>query len=151
MNYSNFTRADLSQADFSDAFLMYANFTGSCLFETDFRGAKLLRNDFSNAEMHQTNLQAVGLTKVNFMGANINKANLNGINTCQALNIASFQAGKRNRVCYAVKHEHTVMFKIGCFWGNTKQAIEKIRQDYGMNSTYEECIILYTKIMKEMK
>ena len=64
-----------------------------------------------------------------------------------AENIKSFQCGVYNRVSYAVKYKNETMFKIGCFWGNTEEAIAKVKEKYGEDSDYEKLIRIYDEIM----
>ena len=78
-------------------------------------------------------------------------ANLEGANLEGAKNIKSFQCGECNRISFAIKWESEVMFKIGCFWGNTEKAILKVKEKYGENSYYEKLIKLYTEMLEEGK
>ena len=102
-------------------------------------GANLRNADLSNALIIRADLRGANLTGVAIRGAN-----LTGADTSGAKNIVSFQIGKSNRISYAVRHKDCVMFKLGCFWGNTNEAIEEIRKDYRENSHYEKLVLLYS-------
>ena len=104
-------------------------YTNKVIFEDDF---ETLRETLVNAIMLRANLR----------GANLSDADLRG-----AENIKSFQCGEYNRVSYAVKHENKTMFKIGCFWGSTEEAIAKVKEKYGEDSDYEKLIRIYDEMM----
>ena len=74
-----------------------------------------------------------------------------GADLSGAKNIKAFQCGECNRISFAIKWESEVMFKIGCFWGNTEKAILKVKEKYGENSYYEKLIKLYTEMLEEGK
>lgn len=123
--------ADLSGANLRGAYLGGANLEGANLGGADLRGAYL-----GDAYLSGANLE----------GAYLGGAYLGG-----AKFIKSFQCGEYNRISYAIKWGNEIMFKIGCFWGNTETAILKVKEKYGDNSDYEKLIKLYTKILKEEK
>lgn len=112
----------------------------------DLRGANLSDAYLSDAYLRGANLNGVDLNGVDLRGAYLNGAYLNG-----AKNIKSFQCGECNRISFAIKWESEVMFKIGCFWGNTEKAILKVKEKYGENSYYEKLIKLYTEMLEEGK
>jgi hypothetical protein len=39
------------------------------------------------------------------------------------------------------------MHKLGCFWGNTDEAVKAIREKYGDDSLYEQLLLLNTKAL----
>ena len=90
--------------------------------------------------------EGVDLRGVDLRGAYLIGADLSG-----AKNIKAFQCGECNRISFAIKWESEVMFKIGCFWGNTEKAILKVKEKYGENSYYEKLIKLYTEMLEEGK
>ena len=108
---------------------------------TDLRGANLINADLSGADLSGANLR----------DANLSGADLSGADLSGAINIKSFQCGECNRISFAIKWESEVMFKIGCFWGNTEKAILKVKEKYGENSYYEKLIKLYTEMLEEGK
>ena len=118
--------AYLSGADLSGAYLSGAYLSGAYLSGADLSGA-----DLSGADLR---------------GADLRGADLRG-----AKNIKAFQCGECNRISFAIKWESEVMFKIGCFWGNTEKAILKVKEKYGENSYYEKLIKLYTEMLEEGK
>jgi hypothetical protein len=97
-------------------------------------------------DLYGADLEGAYLRYINLEGADLRGANLEG-----AKNIVSFQCGDYNRISYGVKHDSKVFFQIGCFWGNTDQAIIVIRDKYGENSYYEKLILLYTEMLIEEK
>ena len=99
-------------------------YTNQVIFEDD---SETLRETIANAIM---------------LGANLSGADLRG-----AENIKSFQCGEYNRVSYAIKYKNETMFKIGCFWGNTEEAIAKVKEKYGEDSDYEKLIRIYDEMM----
>ena len=114
-------------------------YTNKVIFEDDF---ETLRETIANAVMLGANLSGANLNYANLSGANLSCANLSG-----AENIKSFQCGEYNRVSYAVKYKNETMFKIGCFWGNTEEAIAKVKEKYGEYSDYEKLIRIYDEMM----
>ena len=108
--------------------------TNKVIFEDDF---ETLRETIANAVMLGADLSGADLR-----GAYLSGADLNG-----AENIKSFQCGVYNRVSYAVKYKNETMFKIGCFWGSTEEAIAKVKEKYGENSDYEKLIRIYDEMM----
>ena len=114
-------------------------YTNKVIFEDDF---ETLRETIANAVMLGANLSGANLSDANLSCANLSGANLRG-----AENIKSFQCGEYNRVSYAVKYKNETMFKIGCFWGNTEEAIAKVKEKYGEDSDYEKLIRIYDEMM----
>ena len=119
--------ADLSGADLRGAYLIGANLSGACL-----RGA---------------NLRGAYLRDAYLSGVDLRDAYLSGVDLSGAENIKSFQCGEYNRVSYAIKYKNETMFKIGCFWGSTEEAIAKAKEKYGEDSDYEKLIRIYDEIM----
>jgi hypothetical protein len=39
------------------------------------------------------------------------------------------------------------MFKLGCFWGTTEEAVKAIRKKYGEGSTYEKQLLLASEVL----
>ena len=109
-------------------------------------------------QSHSDYLKGNGGAKANLSGANLSRANLSGANLSGAdlsradlfgtIGIYSFGGiGGKRRIGVAVKHDKTVMFTLGCFWGNKNEAIYAVRQKYGAKSLYEEQIKLASKIL----
>ena len=92
-------------------------------------------NIYTNQVIFEDDFEALRETVVNaiMLGAYLSGAYLSG-----AENIKSFQCGEYNRVSYAIKYKNETMFKIGCLWGNTEEAIAKVKEKYGENSDYEK-------------
>ena len=114
-------------------------------------GADLRGADLRGADLRGADLRGVDLSGANLRDADLEGANLEGANLEYAKNIKSFQCGECNRISFAVKWESEIMFKIGCFWGNTEKAILKVEEKYGENSYYEKLIKLYTEMLEEGK
>jgi hypothetical protein len=89
------------------------------------------------------------MTKKEILIKALPKADLRNASLGGAKKIKSFQCGDRNRVTYAVKHKNNVMFKIGCFWGNTEKAIKAAKEKYGNESHYEKLITIYTDMLEK--
>lgn len=112
----------------SGADLRWADFR-----EADFRGADFRRVDFRDANFRGAD----------FRGANLNCTNFRGADFRRAKNIIQWQSPEgEKRICISVKHESCVMHQLGCFWGNTDQAVTAIRKKYGENSLYEKLCFL---------
>ena len=137
----NYEKETLEGANLSGA-----NLSGANLEDANLSGAYLSGANLSGANLSGANLSDANLSDAYLRGAYLRGANLSG-----AKYIKSFQCGEYNRVSYAIKWENEIMFKIGCFWGNTEIAILKVKEKYGDNSDYEKLIKLYTKILKEEK
>ena len=95
--------------------------------------------------------EGIDLSGAYLSGADLRGAYLRGVDLSGAKDIKSFQCGECNRISFAIKWESEVMFKIGCFWGNTEKAILKVKEKYGENSYYEKLIKLYTEMLEEGK
>ena len=96
------------------------------------------------AVQNGANLYGANLSEANLSGANLSEANLRG-----AKNIVSFgPVGNEGRICFAVKHEKDIMLKIGCFWGAKKEAIAKVSERYGKNSSYIAMIKAACKVLE---
>ena len=102
-------------------------------------------------ETLEETLLAVLKEGADLRGAYLRGADLRGAYLSGAKNIKAFQCGEYNRISFAIKWESEVMFKIGCFWGNTEKAILKVKEKYGENSYYEKLIKLYTEMLEEGK
>ena len=138
--------ADLRGADLRGADLSGADLRGADLSGVDLRGVDLRGVDLSGADLSGADLRGVDLSGADLSGAYLIGADLSG-----AKNIKAFQCGEYNRISFAIKWESEVMFKIGCFWGNTEKAILKVKEKYGENSYYEKLIKLYTEMLEEGK
>ena len=114
-------------------------------------GVNLEDANLRGADLEDANLEDANLRYADLRGANLEGANLEGADLRGAENIKSFQCGAWNRVSFAVKCESEIMFKIGCFWGNTEKAILKVKEKYGENSYYEKLIKLYTEMLEGEK
>ena len=108
---TNFSNADLTEANFKGATLKNTDFTNATLTQTCFRNMKLLNHsrfgktylqnnklrnlliegsvnkedkNFDNQDLQVTNLQNATLTDANFAGADLSGANLTGANLSKA-------------------------------------------------------------------
>lgn len=149
-------KVSLRNADLRGADLEGANLEGIILEGANLEGASLRGVCLRVANLNGANLRGANLEGTYLSGADLKDADFEGINLVgsaleeaklgKARNIKSFQCGESNRVSFAVKWGDYVMFKIGCFWGNAEEAIEKTRKKYGVNSDYEKLINLYTNM-----
>jgi len=141
-------RADLSGADLSGANLSGADLFGADLSRANLFGANLSGANLSGANLSGADLSRANLSGANLSGADLSGADLSGANLSGTIGIYSFGGiGEKRRIGIAVKHDKTVMFTLGCFWGNKNEAISAIRQKYGVKSLYEEQIKLASKIL----
>ena len=118
--------------------------TNKVIFEDDF---ETLRETLVNAIMLGADLSGAYLKGEDLSGEYLSGAYLNCVDIKKKKNIKSFQCGEYNRVSYAVKYKNETMFKIGCFWGNTEEAIAKVKEKYGEDSDYEKLIRIYDEMM----
>jgi hypothetical protein len=136
------------------AYLKYAKLSVS-----DLRGADLYGADLSGANLRDANLiytdlrdailRCADLSGANLNGANLRGADLSGVNLSGAMGIMQWQAPQgEKRTCYSVKHANCVMHKLGCFWGDTDEAIKAIIKKYGENSLYEEFLLMQVKALE---
>lgn len=139
------------------ASLLYANLDGADLDDTyldgaDLRGAYLRNTDLRRSHLRETYLRGAYLRDADLRGADLRgsylrDADLRGTDLDGAKNIHSWQCGEGNRVIYSVRHETCVMHKAGCFWGNTEEFVQRIREKYGENSAYERLAIIYDEML----
>ena len=127
--------------------LINAIMLGVDLSSADLRGADLSSADLRGADLSGAELRGADLRGADLRGADLSGAYLSGADLSGAENIKSFQCGVYNRVSYAVKYKNETMFKIGCFWGNTEEAIAKVKEKYGEDSDYEKLIRIYDEMM----
>ena len=127
--------------------LVNAIMLGVDLSGADLRDAYLSGVDLSGAYLRGASLRGAYLRGADLRGVDLRGAYLSGVDLSGAENIKSFQCGEYNRVSYAVKYKNETMFKIGCFWGNTEEAIAKVKEKYGEDSDYEKLIRIYDEIM----
>ena len=122
--------------------------TLSIIFENE---KETLRETLIDALKEGADLRGADLSGAYLSGADLRGADLRGADLSGVKGIKSFQCGECNRISFAVKWESEIMFKIGCFWGNTEKAILKVKEKYGENSYYEKLIKLYTEMLEEGK
>ena len=93
--------------------------------------------------MRRTDLVRADLREADLREANFYEADLRAANLHDADSIIRWQSpcGEK-RICISVKHKDCVMHKLGCFWGDTDQAVSAIRKKYGENSAYEKMCFL---------
>lgn len=141
---ANLSRANLQGADLCGANLERANLSGANLCGANLWGADLRRANLQAADLWCTDLWCADLRYAYLKGANLKGAYLKGANyILQWQSPQGFQ-----RTCYSVKHDDCVMHKLGCFWGNTEQAIEAIREKYGNDSMYENLLVLNAQALE---
>ena len=98
----------------------------------------------------RANLYGANLYGAYLYGANLEGANLYGANLRGARGILQWQSPQgEKRICYSVKAEDCVMHKLGCFWGNTEDAVAAIRKKYGKGSLYEEFLLMHVKALEQ--
>ena len=127
--------------------LVNAIMLGADLSGANLSGANLSGANLSGANLSGANLSGAYLRGADLSGVDLSGAYLSGVDLSGVENIKSFQCGVHNRVSYAVKYKNETMFKIGCFWGNTEEAIAKVKEKYGEDSDYEKLIRIYDEMM----
>jgi hypothetical protein len=133
-------RADLSGIDLKNSVLRNVNL----------KNANLYRANLSGCDLTNSNLMGANLNFVNLKNANLENASLYGAELRNAKGIIHWQSPiGMKRTCYSVKYDYCVMHKIGCFWGDTGEAVTAIRKKYGNDSMYEQLLLLNTKAMEE--
>jgi hypothetical protein len=139
-----------SRANLYGAHLIGANLRGANLRGADLRGAHLIGANLRGANLRGADLRGAHLYGADLYGADLSRANLYGADLYGANNIYSFGGiGEKKRIGYAVKHETTVMFKLGCHWGNIEETIQAIQNKYGIDSLYKEQVKLAIRILNE--
>lgn len=95
------------------------------------------------ADLREADLRGACLFKADLFGADLRGADLRGADLYGAKGILQWQSPSGfKRICYSVKHPATVMHQLGCFWGDTHEAVSAIRKKYGENSMYERYVWL---------
>jgi hypothetical protein len=111
-------------------------FTGGVLYTV---GGDTLED----ANLRGADLEGADLEDADLRGAYLEGANLRGAYLRGAKSILQWQSPQgEKRICYSVKHADCIIHKLGCFWGNTDEAITAIRRKYGDNSMYEQLLKL---------
>ena len=140
-------KLDLRDADLNDAYLRCAYLRDAYL-----RDAYLRDADLSDAYLRGANLRGANLRSANLRGANLRSANLREANLSGAEGIISAgPIGTNGRMIYGVLHDTCVMFQCGCHWGDTAETVDAIRAKYGEGSTYEDMVVLMTKILEAQR
>jgi len=139
---------DLYNCDLEGADLRGLDLSGADLEGANLQGAQLDHANLRGASLYDAELRGASLQRADFYGAGLEDANLDGSNLFQALNIVSYgPVGNSGRMIYAVKHEDTVMFKIGCHWGDYNETINAVFDKYGDNSHYHKAIEFMNEVL----
>ena len=118
--------AEAHKANLQDAYLKGADL--SC---ANLRGADLSCANLRGADLSCANLSCANLRGANLRGADLEDADLEGARLRGAMGIVSFgPVGKVRRVGYAVDHGDGVMVQLGCWWGDSEKAIDRIESEY---------------------
>ncbi len=136
-------QADLRGADLEGAVLGAANLRRANLESANLVGAKLFGANLVGANLTYAKLEGANLTGTDLRGAYLEDSNIKGAKGVLQWN--SPQGSKRT--CYSVKHKDCVMHKLGCFWGNTVEALDAIRNKYGENSLYEKFLLMQVEAL----
>lgn len=88
-------------------------------------------------------------SRADLSGADLRGANLGGANLGGANGIMSFgPVGSSGRIGYAVIFDGTIMFALGCHWGNLADTCAAIVKNYGAGSLYEKQVRLASEILQ---
>ena len=140
--------ADLTSADLRGAYLESTDLRGAYLTGTDLRsadltGAYLTGAILTDADLRSADLTGAILRSADLTGAILTDADLRSADLTGAKNIIQWQSPLGiKRICYSVKHDECVMHQLGCFWGDTEQALTAIIGKYGSASLYERMLLL---------
>jgi uncharacterized protein YjbI with pentapeptide repeats len=157
---ANLKGADLQFANLEGADLRYFNLHGADLEDANLKGADLINAnlvdanlrgaDLKDANLYGADLKDANLRYVNLRGAKLKYAYLHGAYLSSTRGIIHWQSplGEK-RICYSVKHDDCVMHQLGCFWGDTDEAIEAIREKYGDDSLYEKFLLMQVEALEE--
>lgn len=106
--------------------------------------------DFSGMDLTKVNFDYANMRGCNFFNCNIKDARLDKADLTDTRNILRWQSpiGSR-RMCYSVRQDVGIMHKIGCFWGDTEDAIANITKRYGRHTMYEDIVRLYAICLLE--
>ena len=108
------------------------------------RYADLSYANLSDADLSDANLRGADLSGADLRGADLSGADLRG-----AKGFIQWQSPQgEKRICCSVKHDKCIMHQLGCFWGNTNEAIKAIREKYGDDSMYEQLLALNAKALE---
>jgi hypothetical protein len=118
--------------------------------QADLENADLKGVNLKNSYLGGSNLKGADLRGAKLYGAKLNTADLHGAYLSSTRGIIQWQSPVGiKRTCYSVKHDDCVMHQLGCFWGDTDEAIEAIRQYYGSNSLYEKFLLMQVEALEE--
>jgi hypothetical protein len=127
-------------------------FTGGVLYTVSgdtLEGADLEGADLRGANLRGADLEGADLEDADLRGAYLEGANLRGAYLRGAKSILQWQSPQgEKRICYSVKHADCIIHKLGCFWGNTDEAITAIHRKYGDNSMYEQLLKLNAQALE---
>jgi hypothetical protein len=151
-NEQSLRDADLRDADLRDADLKGADLKDAYLTGADLKDAYLRDADLRDADLKGAYLRDADLRGADLRGAYLTSAYLRDADLRGAKNIIQWQAPVGiKRICYSVKHNDCVMHKLGCFWGNTDEAVAAIREKYGKDSLYKEFLLMQVKALESEK
>jgi uncharacterized protein YjbI with pentapeptide repeats len=92
--------ADLTEANFDDAFLKKASFRGASLASASLRRAIAIRADFTEADLRDADLSMADISEAQFAAADLRRAVLDGAN----LNLASFAGARLGEASFLGAH-----------------------------------------------
>ncbi|EKK3384776.1 TPA: pentapeptide repeat-containing protein [Listeria innocua] len=123
-------RANLSNADLSNANLSYADLNGA-----DLRGANLSYADLNGADLSDADLRGANLSYADLNGADLRGANLNWINwrDVVSLTVIAVQINttrKNNQITYIKELE---IWTTGCFQGTLDELKASVEQTHKHN------------------
>jgi hypothetical protein len=116
-------RANLTDANLSDAHLSCANLSDAHLSCADLRGADLTGAHLRGADLTGAYLSCANLTGADLRGAYLRGADLTGARGVLAIG----PIGSRRDILYAVQHADVIMLKTGCFWGSLDEFVDQVK------------------------
>lgn len=127
------------QPDFSGLNLRRANLSNVNLVGADLRRATLHWAALVGANLRRANLSNANLRRARLNNANLEGAILTGATLEGATGIASVylpDMSSRGDALYAIRHDHDVMIKAGCFWGTLEDFIQRVMDEKGSDHVY---------------
>ena len=128
--------ADLSRANLSGANIYMANLFRANLCEADLYKANLCWADLSGADLSVANLSGTDLSGVDLSGTVLYVTDLSGADLSMAYlskakGIVQFgPVPTSGRIGYCVDHGDKIMVKLGCWWGEFDETIQRIAEKH---------------------
>ena len=138
LRWADLREADLSEANLREADLREANLREANLSEADLREANLSEANLREADLSEANLRWANLSEADLREANLSEADLRWADLSEADlseangKVLSFgPIGSRHGITYVTKTEQIIHIRCGCFYGTLKEFAAKVEEEYG--------------------